>query len=261
MGGRGPSRSTDQTQTSVRPRTWQSGGGGGGGRAAPRVGQIGVPAPPPDRGRWYAGAIGARSPHGPSRSTDPTQTSLAVRPRTWQSAGGGGRAAPRVGQIGVPAPLPDRGRWYAGAIGAAWRPPKPAHCHTAAGQARGWPRGSGTTRMDGDGSRSAGSFHRPRSGGEARADGAHNQAAWRPPEAAVTETVKPLDSEYPRPAAGPCRRPGPTGRCRHRAHGTSAADCRRRFAHRSSQSGSTAADVLLRVVPAPVPTQCHCRSS
>jgi len=57
--------------------------------------------------------------------------------------------------------------------------------------------------------------------------------------------VKPL--EYPRPAAGPCRRPGPTGRCRHRAHGTSAADCRRRFAHRSSQSGSTAADVLLRV--------------
>ncbi len=39
--------------------------GGGGGRAAPRVGQIGVPAPPPDRGRWYAGAIGASSPHGP----------------------------------------------------------------------------------------------------------------------------------------------------------------------------------------------------
>jgi hypothetical protein len=37
------------------------------------VGQIGVPAPPPDRGRWYAGAIGASSPHGPSRSTDPTQ--------------------------------------------------------------------------------------------------------------------------------------------------------------------------------------------
>jgi len=52
----------------------------GGGRAAPRVGQIGVPAPPPDRGRWYAGAHGASSPHGPARSTDPTQTS--VRPRT-----------------------------------------------------------------------------------------------------------------------------------------------------------------------------------
>ena len=56
--------------------------GGGGGRAAPRVGRIGVPAPPPNRGRWYAGAIDASSPHGPSRSTDPTQTS--VRPRTWQ---------------------------------------------------------------------------------------------------------------------------------------------------------------------------------
>ena len=115
MGGRGPSRSTDPTQTSVRPRTWQSGGGGG--RAAPRVGQIGVPAPPPDRGRWYAGAIGASSPHGPSRSTDPTQTS--VRPRTWQSGGRGGRAAPRMGRNGVPAPPPDRARWYAGAIGAS----------------------------------------------------------------------------------------------------------------------------------------------
>ena len=102
---------------SPRPRTWQSGGGGG--RAAPRVGRIGVPAPPPNRGRWYAGAIDASSPHGPSRSTDPTRTS--VRPRTWQSGGGGGRAAPRVGQIGVPAaaPPPDRGRWYAGAIGAS----------------------------------------------------------------------------------------------------------------------------------------------
>ena len=74
-----------------------------------------------------------------------------------------------------------------------------------------------------------------------------------------SKSVKPL--EYPRPAAGPCRRPGPTGRCRHRAHGTSAADCRRRFAHRSSQSGCTAADVLLRVVPAPVTTQYHTRSS
>ena len=83
-----------------------------------------------------------------------------------------------------------------------------------------------------------------------------------PPEAAdchAAVSVKPL--EYPPPAAGPRRRPGSTGRCRHRAHGTSAADCRRRFAHRSSQSGSTAADVLLRVVPAPVTTQYHCRSS
>ncbi len=104
--------------------------------------------------------------------------------------------------------------------------------------------------MDDDGSRSACGSHRPRSGGEARADGARSQAAWRPPEAAdchAAVSVRPV--EYPPPAAGPRRRPGSTGRCRHRAHGTSAADCRRRFAHRSSQSGSTAADVLLRVVP------------
>jgi hypothetical protein len=113
----GPSRSTDPTQTSLRPRTWQSGGRGG--RAAPRLGRNGVPAPPPDRARWYAGAIGASSPHGPSRSTDPTQTSVSLRPRTWQSGGRGGRAAPRLGRNGVPAPPPDRGRWYAGAIGAS----------------------------------------------------------------------------------------------------------------------------------------------
>jgi len=55
-------------------------------------------------------------------------------------------------------------------------------------------------------------------------------------------------SEYPRPllgqAAGRSRRPRPTGRCRDRAHGTFAAHCRRRFADRSSDSRSTAADVL-----------------
>jgi len=73
--------------------------------------------------------------------------------------------------------------------------------------------------------------------------------------------IAPARGRAVHPMAAACCRPGPTGRCRHRAHGTSAADCRRRFAHRSSQSGSTAADVLLRVVPAPVPTQCHCRSS
>ena len=53
--------------------------------------------------------------------------------------------------------------------------------------------------------------------------------------------------EYPRPAAGPSRRPRPTGRCRHRAHGTPAAHCRRRFAHRSGHSRSTASGVLLMV--------------
>ena len=53
--------------------------------------------------------------------------------------------------------------------------------------------------------------------------------------------------EYPRPAAGPSRRPRPTGRCRHRAHGTPAAHCRRRFAHRSGHSRSTAPAVLLMV--------------
>ena len=41
-----------QPRASLSPRTcqWQSGGRGGG--AAPRMGQNGVPAPPPDRGRW-----------------------------------------------------------------------------------------------------------------------------------------------------------------------------------------------------------------
>jgi hypothetical protein len=45
------------------------------------------------------------------------------------------------------------------------------------------------------------------------------------------------------PQAGPSRRP----RCRHRAHGTPAAHCRRRFAHRSGHSRSTASAVLLMV--------------
>jgi hypothetical protein len=53
-----------------------------------------------------------------------------------------------------------------------------------------------------------------------------------------------------RPAAGPSRRPRPTGRSRHRAHGTSAAHRRRRFAHRSGHSRSTAPAVLLAIVPA-----------
>jgi hypothetical protein len=47
---------------------------------------------------------------------------------------------------------------------------------------------------------------------------------------------------------GPSRRPGPTGRCRHRAHRTPAAHCRQRFAHRSGHSRSTAPDVLLVLV-------------
>ena len=75
------------------------------------------PPLPPTGGRWYAGAIGASSPHGPSRSTHPTQAPLS--PRTWQSGGRGGRPTPRLGQNGVPAPPPDRGRWLAGAIGAS----------------------------------------------------------------------------------------------------------------------------------------------
>ena len=49
----------------------------------------------------------------------------------------------------------------------------------------------------------------------------------------------------PRPAAGPSRRPRPTGRYQHRAHGAPAAHCRRRFADRSGESRSAAADVLL----------------
>ena len=60
--------------------------------------------------------------------------------------------------------------------------------------------------------------------------------------------------EHPRPAAGPSRRPRPTGRCRHSAHGTPAAHCRRRFAHRSGHSRSTAPAVLLMVPVAFCPT-------
>ena len=67
--------------------------------------------------------------------------------------------------------------------------------------------------------------------------------------------------EYPRPAAGPSRRPRPTGRCRHRAHGTPAAHCRRRFAPRSGHSRSTASAVPATLVPAPVIAPYHCRSS
>ena len=67
--------------------------------------------------------------------------------------------------------------------------------------------------------------------------------------------------EYPRPAAGPSRRPRPTGRCRHRAHGTPAARCRRRFAHRSGHSRSTAPAVPPALVWAPVMALYHCRSS
>jgi hypothetical protein len=37
---------------------------------------------------------------------------------------------------------------------------------------------------------------------------------------------------------------GRAGGCRHRAHGTPAAHCRRRSAHRGGQSGSATADVL-----------------
>ena len=62
----------------------------------------------------------------------------------------------------------------------------------------------------------------------------------------IVASQSPL--EYPRRAAGLSRRPRPTGRCRHRAHGTSAADCRRRFAHRSGHSRSTAPAVLLTIV-------------
>jgi hypothetical protein len=67
--------------------------------------------------------------------------------------------------------------------------------------------------------------------------------------------------EYPRPAAGPSRRPRPTGRCRHSAHGTPAARCRRRFAHRSGHSRSTAPAVPPALVWAPVMALYHCRSS
>ena len=65
-----------------------------------------------------------------------------------------------------------------------------------------------------------------------------------------------------RPAAGPSRRPGPTGRYRHRAHGTPAAHCRRRFAQRSGHSRSTVPDVLLRVAASPLeyPTWASCRT-
>ena len=52
----------------------------------------------------------------------------------------------------------------------------------------------------------------------------------------------------------------PTLRIRHRAHGTSAACCRRRFAHRSGHSRSTAPNVLLMVAsPLRVP-QASCRT-
>jgi hypothetical protein len=61
--------------------------------------------------------------------------------------------------------------------------------------------------------------------------------------------------------AGPSRRPRPTGRYRHRAHGTPAAHCRRRFAHRSGHSRSAAPDVLPTVAPTPVMALYHCRSS
>ena len=80
----------------------------------------------------------------------------------------------------------------------------------------------------------------------------------------IVASELPLDSEHPRPAAGPSRRPRPTGRYQHRAHGTPAAHCRRRFAHRSGHSRSTAPAVLPVVVPAaaaPVMALYHCHSS
>ena len=69
-------------QTSVRPRTWHSGGCGG--RAAPRMGQNGVPAPPPDGGRWIAGgshtitnpALPTRNPRG---RTEPNRNPAASK--------------------------------------------------------------------------------------------------------------------------------------------------------------------------------------
>jgi hypothetical protein len=80
MGGRGPSRGTDPTQTSVRPRTWQSGGGGG--RAAPRVGQIGVPAPPPTgpmvRRRNWRDPFFRQSPFRPFRQKIEPQIQVEI---------------------------------------------------------------------------------------------------------------------------------------------------------------------------------------
>jgi hypothetical protein len=49
----------------------------------------------------------------------------------------------------------------------------------------------------------------------------------------------------PVPQAGPSESPSRRPRCRHRAHGTPAAHRRRRFAHRSGPSRSTAPAVLL----------------
>jgi hypothetical protein len=55
----------------------------------------------------------------------------------------------------------------------------------------------------------------------------------------------------------------PTGRSRHRAHGTSAAHGHRRFAHRSGQSRSTAPAVLLAIVASTVTRvpQASCRTA
>jgi len=93
--------------------------GGGGGGAAPRLGQNGDP-PSPDRGRWYAGAIGASSPHGPSRpalDSDPTEPESGPAHGSRGAVGAG--AAPRMGQNGVPAPPPTGADGTPGAIGAS----------------------------------------------------------------------------------------------------------------------------------------------
>ena len=87
------------------------------------------------------------------------------------------------------------------------------------------------------------------------------EAATPDPQHPMCYLWWPHHSEYPRPAAGPSRRPGPTGRYRHRAHGTPTAHCRRRFAHRSSHSRSAAPAVPPTLVPAPVMELYHCRSS
>ncbi len=66
-----------------------------------------MPAPPPDRGRWYAGAIGASSPHGPSRSTDRTRTSLREYPGQLPdlAVGLGRRDDAGIGHTARPLPI------------------------------------------------------------------------------------------------------------------------------------------------------------